>query len=151
MRYLIITLFLLLYQHCSSQISVAYYLNQSEISVSTHTEKRVWGEVRFATNTFFGNVTTEPILQWNIKHNTKSILYVGVGANLNFFNVANSISILNGYTFHVGMRLKPIQNVQNFQIIGEVSPYLNRSFAGGVLRTSIGIAYQFDRKTKKSS
>ena len=147
MRILILLLFILLLSKPSSaQISVGYYPFQSEISVTTSSERAVWGDCRIATNTFFGNITTEPVLMVNVKRTESANFYSGIGMNLNFFNEANNISIINGYNLHFGTRAKPIKNLNNLHIIFEISPYMNQSFDGGILRTRLGLAYQFRKK-----
>ena len=141
-----IVTFLLVAKLASAQISLGYFPFQSELSLSSYTENKVWGDLRIATNTFFGNITVEPILMLNIKKTEEVNYYGGVGVNLNFFNAFDNSSIVNGYNFHVGARAKPFQQLNELQVIFEISPYLNRNFDGGILRTRLGIAYQFSKK-----
>lgn len=149
MRILILLLlFFLLSKPGSAQISLGYYPFQSEISITTNSERLIWGDCRFATNTFYGNITTEPVLMVNVKRTELANFYGGIGMNLNFFNSASDISIINGYNLHLGTRAKPIKNLSNLQIIFEISPYMNRNFDGGILRTRIGLAYLFAKKKK---
>lgn len=131
-----------------AQVSIGYYPFQSEISVSTNSERLVWGELRIATNTFYGNITTEPIAMVNVYRKTVLNIFGGAGVNFNFFNAISDISVLNGYSLHVGSRIKPFQNVKNIQLIFEVSPYFNKSFDGGLFRTRLGVAYQFHPKKR---
>lgn len=149
MRILILLLlFFLLSKPSSAQISIGYYPFQSEISITTNSEKLIWGDCRIATNTFYGNITTEPVLMVNVKRTELANFYGGIGMNLNFFNAANNISIINGYNLHFGIRVKPINNIRKLHIIFEISPYMNRNFDGGILRTRLGLAYQFGKKGK---
>lgn len=129
-----------------AQISIGYYPIQSELSFSTNSERLFWGDLRFATNTIFGNITTEPILVANIKRKEMINFYGGAGMNFNFFNAANNISIVNGYSLHIGSRIKPLEKTNNLQLIFEVSPYVNKELDGGLLRTRFGVAYQFKKK-----
>lgn len=146
----IIVLFILLiaipYNRLYSQIAVAYYPFQSELSISSNTDNILWGDLRLATNTFWGNITTEPALMVNIKEQKWVNYYAGVGANFNFFNSFDNVSVLNGYALYLGTRIKPLQNLKNIQCIFEISPYMNPQFDGGLLRTRLGIAYQFISK-----
>ena len=139
---------ILLSKAICAQLSIGYFPFQSELSLSTYSEKNIWGDLRIASNTFFGNVTTEPILMVNIKKKEMVNYYGGIGMNLNFFNAANNISIVNGYNLHIGIRAKPIRELNNLHCIFEISPYMNRDFDGGILRTRIGVAYQFSKKKK---
>ncbi len=141
-------LILLLSNTISAQLSIGYYPFQSELSFSINSGRNVWGDLRIASNTFFGNVTVEPILMVNLKKKEMINYYGGIGMNLNFFNAADNFSIINGYNLHFGMRAKPIKQLNNLHFIFEISPYMNQNFDGGILRTRIGVAYQFS-KTKK--
>ncbi|MFK8037879.1 MAG: hypothetical protein AB8B74_06285 [Crocinitomicaceae bacterium] len=143
--------FFLLSKTIMAQLSIGYYPIQSEISFSTNSDRLIWGDLRIATNTFFGNITTEPILMANLKRNEKVNFYGGVGMNFNFLNAASNISIINGYSLHIGSRIKPLKKLSNLQIIFEVSPYMNSEFDGGLLRTRLGLAYQFGKKRKHIS
>lgn len=141
---------LLISKIVSAQLSIGYYPFQSELSFSTNTENTIWGDLRVASNTFFGNIITEPIIMLNIKNTEIVNCYGGIGMNLNFFNAFDNISIINGYNLHFGTRVKPIKQFNSLHIIFEISPYVNRNFDGGLLRTRLGIAYQFKKKKKKS-
>ncbi|MBO6518279.1 MAG: hypothetical protein JJ975_17210 [Bacteroidia bacterium] len=134
---------LMLTNSAFGQVSLGYYPFQSEVSITSNSELRVWGDFRVATNTFFGNMTTEPILMINVKRKEVVNVYTGLGLNLNFFNDVYGYSILNGYTMHVGARVKPFKSMKNIQGIFELSPYVRPDFDGGLLRSRLGIAYQF--------
>ena len=149
MRMLIrILLFLICPTLSLAQISVGYYPFQSELSITTNSEKLIWGDCRIITNTFYGNITTEPVLMVNVKRAELANFYGGIGMNLNFFNAIDDISIINGYNLHFGIRAKPIKSFNQLHLIFEISPYVNRNFDGGILRSRIGIAYQFRKKEK---
>lgn len=147
-KLIIFCLVLFFCKSVSAQLSIGYYPFQSELSLSTYSDKTIWGDLRIASNTFFGNITTEPILLVNIKKKEMVNYYGGFGINLNFFNSANNVSIINGYNLHFGARAKPIKQFNNLHFIFEISPYMNQKFDGGILRTRIGVAYQFSKKTK---
>ncbi len=148
MNRLFILLLFFLSTPIAAQISVGYYPIQSELSFSTNSERLFWGDLRLATNTFFGNITTEPILLVNIRRDEMVNYYGGLGMNFNFFNAASDISIVNAYSFHFGSRIKPIKKINNLQLIFEISPYVNTEFDGGLLRTRLGVAYQFKKKKR---
>lgn len=147
-KLILICSLLLLCTTVSAQLSIGYFPLQSELSFATNTERALWGDMRIATNTFFGNITVEPILMANIKKKEMVNYYGGLGANLNFFNAANNVSVINGYTLHFGVRAKPIKQVRNLHFIFEISPYINQKFDGGILRTRLGVAYQFGKRKR---
>ena len=145
-KLIISILFFFLLTPTIAQISVGYYPIQSELSLSTNSKRLIWGDLRIATNTFYGNITTEPVLIVNIKRKEMVNFYSGLGMNFNFFNAASNISIINGYSLHIGTRIKPLKKMNNLQLIFEISPYMNQKFDGGLLRTRLGVAYQFKKK-----
>ncbi|MFK7907354.1 MAG: hypothetical protein AB8B69_19620 [Chitinophagales bacterium] len=133
-------------QPLSAQASLGYYPFQSELSITSNTNKILWGDMRLLTNTFWGNITVEPALMVNIKKSKFVNYYTGVGVNCNFFNGFNDVSVINGYSLNFGARIKPIENAPNLQCIFEIAPYMNQSFDGGLLKTRLGLAYQFKKK-----
>ena len=125
------------------QVAVSYYPFQSVLSVSTDTEKMCWADLRAETNTFFSNINLECNAMVNIKRTDWVNYYVGAGINMNPFYGKEDLPFVNGYTLNTGVRVKPIQKHKNLQVILELSPYANRYFDGGLLRTMLGIAYNF--------
>ena len=137
---------LLIAKITSAQLAIGYYPFQSELSFSTNTENVIWGDLRIASNTFLGNITNEPILMLNVKQTEMVNYYGGIGMNLNFFNAFENSSIINGYNLHVGARVKPVKQFDSLSVVFEISPYMNRNFDGGLLRSRLGVAYQFKKK-----
>ena len=129
-----------------AQVAISYYPFQSILSLSSNTENTLWGDFRIETNTFFGNINMEPHLMINLKRSSWVNYYSGFGVNINPLNSASNISVLNGYTIDFGVRIKPIQIHSNFQVLFEISPYLNKQFDGGILRTYLGLAYNFGKE-----
>jgi len=147
MSRLILLPLLLFFAHpMMAQVSVGYFPFQSEITMSSHSERLLWADLRIASNTFFGNVTSEPIMMINVKRSEKANLYAGAGLNFNFVNAVSDISVFNGYTFSFGTRAKPLKELNNLHFIFEISPYFNPNFDGGLLRSRLGLAYQFGKK-----
>ncbi|NVK75091.1 MAG: hypothetical protein HWE24_16600 [Oceanospirillaceae bacterium] len=126
-----------------SQVAVAYYPFQSEISVSTDTEKVVWGDLRIQANTFFANMNFEPSVMVNLSRQAYVNYYLGAGVNLNFFNPASDLPLINGYALDIGARIKPFTSHPGIQIIFEIAPYANYSFDSGLLNARLGVGYQF--------
>ncbi len=145
-KWLFVAILFLSAQKITAQASLGYYPFQSELSISSNPNKILWGDMRLLTNTFWGNITVEPALMVNIKRSKSVNYYTGIGVNCNFFNGFNDVSVINGYSLNFGARIKPIENVPNLQCIFEIAPYMNQSFDGGLLKTRLGLAYQFEKK-----
>jgi hypothetical protein len=126
-----------------AQVALSYFPFESELGLSTNTDKLFWGDFKVATNTFFGNMSTEPAVMWNFKRGNWVNYYSGLGANFNFFNAASSISVLNGYALHFGARIKLLHRFKNLQVVFEISPYFSSDFGGGLMRTKLGLSYNF--------
>ncbi|MEM6265620.1 MAG: hypothetical protein AAGI38_24165 [Bacteroidota bacterium] len=130
------------------QVSLSYFPFQSVISVSTSPDARVWGDLRLGSNTFFGNVTVEPHVMVNLAQKSWGVLYGGLGANFTPGNAGADISVDNGVSLDVGVRVGPFKQVENVQLIFELSPYVNTDFDSGLLRSFLGIAYVFRKKER---
>lgn len=126
-----------------AQVSLGYYPFQSILSVTTNTEKIIWGDFRIETNTFFSNVNMELSPMWNFKRTDWVNYYTGAGVNFNPVNVFQDLPFINGYTLDFGARIKPIQKHKNIQLLFEISPYINQEFSSGNLRTLLGVAYNW--------
>ncbi len=138
---LIFSLFVIV--QLKAQVSLGYYPFQSILSVSTNTEKVIWGDFRIETNTFFSNINMELSPMWNFKRTDWVNYYTGVGVNFNPVNVFQALPFINGYTLDFGARIKPLQKHRNVQLLFELSPYINQEFTSGNLRTLLGIGYNF--------
>jgi hypothetical protein len=77
----------------------------------------------------------------NIKRTDWINYYSGVGINVNPFYGLESLPFTNGYVLSTGIRVKPIQKHKNFQVVFELSPYFNKYFDGGLVRTLLGVSY----------
>ena len=123
------------------QVAISYYPFQSILSVSSNTDKTIWGDVRIETNTFFSNINLEFDILINLKKTERVNYYAGLGINVNPFYGLESLPFTNGYTLNSGVRIKPNLKHQEFQIAFELSPYFNKNFDGGILRTLLGVSY----------
>lgn len=126
-----------------AQVGISYYPFQSEVGINSNVDKLLWGDLRLASNTFYGNITTETNVMWNVKRYQKVSVYTGLGANFNFFNAAGDLPITNGYAAFAGCRFRFSKAWPGLQLAFEISPYFNTSFSGGTLRSKLGLAYQF--------
>jgi hypothetical protein len=129
-----------------AQIAVAYYPFNNVFSISSNTQNVIWGDLRLETNTFFGNVTIEPHLMWNYKKTDWVNYYAGLGVSISPFQTDQDIDLLNGYSIDFGVRVKPIEKHRNFQVLFELSPFINKDFDGGLFRALLGVGYNFGKK-----
>ena len=143
----ILTLFIIA-NISKAQIAISYYPFQSQLSVSTNTEKFFWADYRIETNTFISNINMELSPMFNIKRTTFANYYIGPGINFNPAYAKTDLSVMNGYFIDFGVRAKPFQKYTGIQVLFEISPYVNTKFSGGNLRTRLGIAYNFNRSKK---
>lgn len=126
--------------------SVAYYPFSSILSVSSNPDLRVWGDLRFQTNSFFSSLSTEIAPAINLNKNTKGKFYLGGGLRLNYLASFQDGDVFEGYFFNAGMRSAPFDKYPQVQIAFELSPYVASDFESGLLRTRLGVAYNFSRK-----
>jgi hypothetical protein len=129
-----------------AQVAVTYIPFQSLLGVSTDTENRFWLDYKLETNTFFQNLNMEISPKINIRQSEFSNIYLGSGVSFNPINKASELSVINGYMIDVGIRIKPLVKVKNAQLVFEISPYVNRTFTSGYLRTRLGIAWNFSKQ-----
>lgn len=83
--------------------------------------------------------------KFNYKITDNISYYSGIDISINPVNSFANLPITNGYFIDFGMRAKPIERLDNFQVVFEISPYVNRDIDGGNLRTRLGIAWNFTR------
>lgn len=147
-RVLLILLFSFTQKLLIAQVAIGYFPFQSLLSVSTNTDKRLFADLKIETNSFFSNINMELSPKINVKRQEKVNYYAGLGISINPANPFADLSVINGYFTDFGMRATPFEKFKNLQIVFEISPYVNREFNGGNLRSRIGVAWNFTRKTK---
>lgn len=141
---LVFALVILSTRSVSSQIAIGYHPFQSVLSVSSTTEKSFWLDYKLETNSFLSNINMEFSPKYNVRMSERVNYYLGAGISINPLNGASDLPVTNGYFFDCGARIKPLSEDRNVQIIFELSPYVNREFSGGSLRTRLGIGYNFN-------
>lgn len=129
-----------------AQVAVTYFPFQSVLGVASDTERRLWGGVTAQTNTFISNVNLEAQAMVNVKRGEWVNYYLGLGVNTNPLAGVNELPLVNGYSFTVGTRIKPLSQCRQVQVVFEVTPYANAYLDGGSLRTLLGLAYNFRRQ-----
>ena len=89
--------------------------------------------------------------KYNFKRTEWINYYLGAGVSFNPANLYADLPITNGYFIDFGIRAKPFIKIRSLQIVFEISPYANKEFASGNIRTRIGIAWNFTGKPGKNS
>lgn len=140
---IILLVFLFVQKSLIGQIVVGYFPFQSQISINSNTDKILFADYKLETNNFLSNLNMEISPKINLKKSEKINYYTGLGISINPINSFSNLPITNGYFVDFGIRYKKFERIKNLQIIFELSPYLNREFDGGNLRSRIGIAWAF--------
>jgi hypothetical protein len=148
MKLILTTLFIVVHLVSRSQVAISYFPIQSILSISSNTERLLWAEYKIETNTFFTNLNMEISPKINIKKTDWANYYVGPGASFNPSYGVAELGLINGYFLDLGARIKPIQKHKSVHLVFEISPYVNRTFDGGNLRTRLGVSYNFLNKRK---
>lgn len=144
----VILICLLTQKQIYAQVAIGYFPFQSILSVSTNTDKLLFADLKIGTNNFISNLNMEFSPKFNFKRLDKVNYYTGIGISINAANSYANLPITNGYLIDFGIRAKPFEKLTNLHIVFEISPYINREINGGNLRTRIGLAWNFTRKTK---
>ena len=128
------------------QASVAYYPFNSLVTVSTNADRAVWLDARVQTNTLFGSLSTTICPMVNVARKAQVNYYTGLGVRFNALNGIDDRDILEGYSLHVGVRIKPLLMMPNLRVAFELAPYSRKDFKTGNLQSFLGIVYQFSKK-----
>lgn len=126
----------------------AYYPFNSVFSVSSNPTKKVWGDVRFQTNSYFSALSTEFSPMVNLNDNPLGRFYAGAGVRFNFIALVDDYraKTFEGYVLNAGVRSEPFAKLPHLQIAFEISPYVQRNAEIGLFRSYLGLAYYFDKK-----
>ncbi len=149
MRVIFMFIILCLCNHLHSQVAVSYFPFQSILSISTNTEKLCWAEYKIETNSFVGNFNMELSPKLNFRKRELTNYYTGPGISFNPAYSFVNLNIMNGYFIDFGVRIKPLPKRRNLQIVFEISPYVNREFSGGNIRTRLGLSWNFQKSEEK--
>ncbi|MGF7215704.1 hypothetical protein GGR92_001844 [Spirosoma lacussanchae] len=129
------------------QASVAYYPFNNVVSVSTNADRALWLDARVQTNTVFGSLSTTFCPMVNVSRQPQVNVYTGLGVRFNFLNGLDDRQALEGYSLHVGVRVR-VPFVPNLRAAFELAPYARQDFKTGNLQSMLGLAYQFKKKVK---
>jgi len=134
-----------------SQVAISYFPFQSILTISTNTEKILFIDYKIETNNFISNLNMEFSPKFNLTRKVAINYYIGAGLSFNPANLNADLPITNGYFMDFGLRAKPFIKIRNLQIVFEISPYINKEFKSGNLRTRIGLSWNFTIKPSKES
>lgn len=126
-----------------SQVSVGYFPFRSLLSVTSDSEDLFFADLKLETNTFVSNLNMELSPKWNFSRSERVNYYAGVGIAFNIAYAFSDLTVINGAFLDFGARIKPFPKTRNFQVVFEISPYANKEFSGGNLRTRLGLAWNF--------
>ena len=128
------------------QASVAYYPFNNVVTVSSNADRTLWFDARLQTNTVFGSLSTTLCPMVNVARKAQVNYYTGLGVRFNALNGLDNRDILDGYSLHVGVRVKPLLFVPNLRVAFELAPYARKDFKTGNLQSFLGLVYQFGKK-----
>ncbi|GAB4000674.1 hypothetical protein GCM10028807_54400 [Spirosoma daeguense] len=128
------------------QASVAYYPFNNVVSVSTNADRAFWLDARMQTNTLFGSLSTTICPMINVSRKAQVNYYTGLGVRFNALNGIDNRDVMEGYSLHVGVRIKPLTFMPNLRIAFEIAPYARKDFKTGNLQSFLGFAYQFKKR-----
>jgi len=150
-KFISILVFITIQTILFSQVAISYFPFQSILSISTNTEKILFVDYKIETNNFISNLNMEFSPKFNLKRTEWINYYIGAGLSFNPANLYADLPITNGYFIDFGLRAKPFIKIRNFQVVFEISPYINKEFKSGNIRTRIGLAWNFTNKLCKKS
>jgi hypothetical protein len=143
LKYSFILFLVLLYSSKSSAQSLVYYPFNSQLSISTNPQSVLWVDAKFRTNSYFSSLSTDLSPNISFKRKEKAVFYTGAGVRINYLNLVEKNSPLEGYIIHVGSRLMPFKAYPKVQIAFELGPYISRKADLGVMNSLLGIGYNF--------
>jgi len=119
----------------SSQLSVSYYSSSlSKIGLAYDFSPRFWSELRLYSNTDIGNITPELVFCFNVASKEYHKVYLGLGANVNYFT---------GIVMPIGLQFTPFEKYDRFSLHIELEPTLDFSSEDVIIQSSWGIRYRF--------
>ncbi|MCA0364479.1 MAG: hypothetical protein LCH67_10590 [Bacteroidetes bacterium] len=142
----ILVVFCILFLQKGFAQSIVYYPFNSLLGVSSNPQNKVWVDVKMQTNSYFSSLSTEISPEITFKKTNRALYYVGGGLKLNYLNAIDNNNILEGFMLNTGVRIMPVDKFKRFQVAFEVSPYVTRKMDIGLMRTFLGIGYNFSGK-----
>jgi hypothetical protein len=118
-----------------SQFSISYYSsNLSKIGLAYDFTNRFWTELRLYSDTDISDITPELVFCFNVVKKEKHNIYLGLGANINYFT---------GFVMPIGVQFTPFEKLERFSLHIELEPTLDISGETLVIQSSWGLRYKF--------
>lgn len=118
-----------------SQLSVSYYFsNLSKIGLAYDFGPRFWTELRLYSDTDISNITPELVFCFNVVNREQHKIYLGLGANVNYFT---------GIVVPVGVQFSPFEKFNRFSLHIQLEPTLDFGLEDLIIQSSGGIRYKF--------
>ena len=132
-------------------VSIGYFPFNNTISITSNPEKLFWVDTRIETNTFYGNSNPEVFGMINLKRSDSISFYTGLSCRLVALDGFEDGNYIGGYSISIGTRFKPFEKWRNLHFMVELSPYINKDFSSGILRSYIGVSYTLKKRKKNSA
>lgn len=146
MKHVLTAFLLVLSFSVFGQASVAYYPFNNVVTVSSNADRAFWFDGRLQTNSVFGSLSTTLCPMVNVARRAQVNYYTGLGVRFNALNSIDDRDILEGYSLHIGVRVKPLLMLPNLRVAFELAPYSRKDFKTGNLQSFLGLVYQFSKK-----
>jgi len=118
-----------------SQLSLSYYSsNLSKIGLAYDFSPRFWTEVRLYSDTDISNITPELVFCFNLANREYHKVYLGLGANVNYFT---------GFVMPIGVQFTPFEKFDRFSLHIELEPTLDLAGEDLIIQSAWGIRYKF--------
>ncbi len=118
-----------------TQLSISYYSsNLSKIGLAYDFSPRFWTEVRLYSDTDISNITPEVVFCFNLVNREFHKVYLGLGANVNYFT---------GFVMPIGVQFTPFEKFGRFSLHIELEPTLDLAGEDVIIQSSWGIRYKF--------
>lgn len=145
MKRFLIAFFILCFHEGYAQ-NLVYYPFNSVFGISSNPRNKVWIDLKLQTNSYFSSLSTEISPEITFKKTERALFYAGGGLKLNYLNAIDNNNILEGMMLNSGVRVTPVDKFKRFQVAFEVSPYVTRKMDIGLMRTFLGLGYNFSGK-----
>ncbi|MFZ2285719.1 MAG: hypothetical protein WAV93_01925 [Bacteroidales bacterium] len=118
-----------------SQLSISYYSsNLSKIGLAYDFSPRFWTELRLYSDTDISSITPELVFCYNLANREFHKVYLGLGANVNYFT---------GFVMPIGVQFTPFEKFDRFSLHIELEPTLDLSAEDVIIQSSWGLRYKF--------
>ena len=119
-----------------SQLSISYYSSSlSKIGLGYNFNDKFWSELRLYSNTTVDDITPELVICYNIVKKERHNIYLGLGANVNYFT---------GFVLPIGVQFTPFEKFDRFSLHIELQPTLDVE-SDLIFQSSWGLRYKLGK------